>query len=117
MSVLKGKFTHRLRVLRAEKQLSQENLADMLGLSLNAYSRMERGETEVTLLRVEEVAKALEVEVGELLEIGVSNTYIHHNGTAIAFNSNSRFETRPIESVSLEEIVERLKSLEKTNSR
>jgi len=45
-----------LRVLRATKNLSQENLADELKLSVAAYSNLERGKTEFTIGRIMQIA-------------------------------------------------------------
>jgi XRE family transcriptional regulator, regulator of sulfur utilization len=57
----------RLRQLRLQKELSQENLAEMLGLSTTAYGDLERGRTELTLSRLEKLAEVLEVPLPELL--------------------------------------------------
>jgi transcriptional regulator with XRE-family HTH domain len=56
-----GKLGHRIRLLRIEKGLSQENMANDLGISLTAYSRIERGKTNISILRLEQIAEALGV--------------------------------------------------------
>lgn len=42
-------------------------MADMLGLSTTAYGDMERGKTELSVARLENVAKLLDVPLPELL--------------------------------------------------
>ena len=49
---------------------TQEHMAEMLGISLNQYSRLERGETPMTLCRLEKIASALGVPAPFLL-VGV----------------------------------------------
>ena len=42
-------FPARLRSLRAEKNLSQEELSKEVGMSLSGYKKVERGESSPTL--------------------------------------------------------------------
>jgi len=59
--------SERIRQLRLQKELSQENMADMLGLSTTAYGDMERGRTELSFSRLENIAKLLDVSLPALL--------------------------------------------------
>ena len=56
-------FGERLRELRTERHPSQEHLA---GLDRNYIGQIERAERNVALVNIVRIAKALEVEVGEL---------------------------------------------------
>jgi XRE family transcriptional regulator, regulator of sulfur utilization len=60
-------LSERIRQLRLQKGLSQENMADMLGLSTSAYGDIERGRTEPPLSRLEAIAQLLEVPLSTLL--------------------------------------------------
>jgi transcriptional regulator with XRE-family HTH domain len=60
-------LSEKIRQIRMQKGLSQENMADMLGLSTTAYGDMERGRTELSVSRLENVAKLLDVLLHELL--------------------------------------------------
>ncbi|WP_247233208.1 helix-turn-helix domain-containing protein [Telluribacter sp. SYSU D00476] len=62
----------RLRQLRLQQELSQENMADMLGISTTAYGDIERGRTELTISRLEKIAQVLGVSLPDLL--GLSAT-------------------------------------------
>ena len=59
--------SEKIRQLRLQKELSQENMADMLGLSTTAYGDMERGRTELSFSRLENIAKLLDVSLPALL--------------------------------------------------
>ena len=54
---------YRIRKLRESKDYSQQNMADELGLSLSAYSKIETGKTDPSIGRVAQIAKILDVEV------------------------------------------------------
>lgn len=67
----------KIRTLRNLKGLSQENLADMVGISRLAYGDMERGKQEISTARLEQIATALGVttEDIEAVEEKVSNFF------------------------------------------
>ncbi|ACT95776.1 MAG: helix-turn-helix domain-containing protein [Dyadobacter fermentans] len=65
-------LSEKIRQIRLQKGLSQENMADMLGLSTTAYGDIERGRTELSVSRLENVAKLLDVPLPELLGIDSS---------------------------------------------
>ena len=57
----------RLRNLRLEKGLSQENLAFKADLDRTYYSSVERGERNVAFLNLKKICKALDISMSELL--------------------------------------------------
>ena len=57
----------RIRLARLQRGLSQENLADLLGLSTTAYGDIERGKTELTVSRLTQIADVLDTTVVDLL--------------------------------------------------
>lgn len=59
--------TKRMRVLRAEKALSQENVAHSAKISQNHYSAIERGQRIPRLEVLDGIAKTLGCGVKELL--------------------------------------------------
>lgn len=71
----------KIRTLRNLKGLSQENLADMVGISRLAYGDMERGKQEISPARLEQIATALGVtaEDIEAVEEKVSNFFSQCN--------------------------------------
>ena len=64
---LASNLSERIRQIRLQKGLSQENMADMLGLSTTAYGDVERGRTELSFSRLENIAKLLDMSLPDLL--------------------------------------------------
>lgn len=60
------KLGKQIRALRKAKGYSQEDFASEVGLDRSYGGRIERGEQNVTALNLIKIAKALNVEVGEL---------------------------------------------------
>lgn len=59
-----------LRRLRAKKELSQEELADLAGLHRTYVGSVERGERNISLDNIEKLASALAVATSDLLAKG-----------------------------------------------
>ncbi|AOM75953.1 helix-turn-helix domain-containing protein [Pedobacter steynii] len=57
----------KIRVQRMIKGYSQEYMAFRLDISQNAYSKLERGETKLTVRRFYEIAEILEISIDSLL--------------------------------------------------
>ena len=57
----------RLRQLREERALRQEDLAELAGVGKNTISRIERNRTEPHMSTVRKLADALEVDPRELV--------------------------------------------------
>ncbi len=63
---IKLRFGQRLRELRRERGLSQEELAFRAGLHRTYVSSAERGQRNVALVNLEKLARALEIEIADL---------------------------------------------------
>ena len=62
------KFGKKLREVRLKKELSQGDVARILGVHRSYISGLERGRRNPSLLTVQKVAKALGVNVGDLVK-------------------------------------------------
>lgn len=62
------KFGERLRELRTQKGLSQEQLAHDANVHRTYIGMIERAEKNITLGNIEKIAKALNVNIIELLK-------------------------------------------------
>lgn len=59
-----------IKVLRLQKRLSQLDMAEALAISQGAYAQLENGKTEITLNRIEQLAKLFGMTTIELLQYG-----------------------------------------------
>lgn len=57
----------RIRIMREVNQLTQEDMAEKLAISTNGYAKIERGQTALTLNRLEQIANIFNISVNDLL--------------------------------------------------
>ena len=62
------KFGERVREIRKEKGLSQEKLAHKADLHRTYIGMIERAEKNITLINIEKIANALEVNIKESIQ-------------------------------------------------
>lgn len=62
------KIGERIRRIRIGKDFTQENLAEELGITKSAFSKIERGETDANVSRLLRIAEILEVSVCDFFE-------------------------------------------------
>ncbi len=62
------KFGQRVRQLRKEKKLSQEELSFKANLHRTYIGMIERAEKNITLINIEKIANALETNIDNLLK-------------------------------------------------
>lgn len=62
------RFGDTVRDVRKQKNLSQEELADKAGLHRTYIGMIERAEKNITLLNIAKIARALELEIIQLLK-------------------------------------------------
>ena len=65
---IKKRFGDRLRQLRKQKNISQEELAFKAGLHRTYISDIERGSRNVSLENISKIAEALGIKPSQLLE-------------------------------------------------
>jgi transcriptional regulator with XRE-family HTH domain len=81
----------RLREIRKQKSLTQEQVANLLHMSPAGYAKIERGETDLNISRLQEISKVLEINIENIvspnkdtISIKGDNTQNHNvinNGT------------------------------------
>jgi len=62
-------FGNNVQRYRKNLQLSQEKLAELAGVHRTYIGMIERAEKNITLCNMEKIAKALGVEISDLLEV------------------------------------------------
>lgn len=73
----------KIKKIREWKDLTQEEMASKLNISQANYSKYERGEVDLSLTRIEEIAKALNVDVMELLKSDDRNVFVIQNNQEV----------------------------------
>lgn len=61
------RFGNRLKVVRKKVGISQEKLAELAGLHRTYVSSVERGQRNISLLNIEKLAEALNIEMRDLM--------------------------------------------------
>ena len=103
----------RLRVIRTQKGISQENLALSAGLHPTYIGRLERGEKCPTIDTIYKLAKALEVPIIDLLDMPTGNRSCD---TSAIYRIEAALSDIPAEdAMTIAEIVERIAQLKKHN--
>jgi len=100
------KINEKIRFMRQLKEFSQEEMAEKLSLSLNGYANIERGETDVSVSRLEQIATIFDVDLLELLNfgektaaclIGNSNNHFSNIGQNISDSKEAQFEIQKLQ--------------------
>lgn len=78
---LKKIVGQRLQLLRIEKNLTQEQMGEQLNLSTSAYCKIEYGETDLTLTRLNKIADILNMSATELFSKIDGNIYFTNSGS------------------------------------
>ena len=65
----------KIKLLRQSRKWSQEYLAEKLGMSANGYGAIERGDSRITVEKLEELSRLFEVSFGELSDDEAANVF------------------------------------------
>jgi len=61
--------THeKLKEIRQRHHLTQDEFAEKVGLAVNTYGKIERGETDIKTAKLKEIAKIMNVDPKELID-------------------------------------------------
>ncbi len=76
---LSKKIGEKFKALRTERGLTQEIIAEKLDLSVSAYAKLERAETEITVTKMEQIALLYGLKVLDLVTSESQPTYNFNN--------------------------------------
>ncbi|WP_304335123.1 helix-turn-helix domain-containing protein [Conchiformibius steedae] len=77
--------THeKIRAMREQIQLSQEQMAEKMNMSQSGYAKIERGETRLHLEKLEQIAQIFNIDVLELVSDKDKTVSFAMNGTDYA---------------------------------
>ncbi len=69
------KIHEKLRIIRMFKGYSQEEMAEKLSYSLSGYAKIERGEVELSVNKLENIAELMGVDLQKMLGINEGNMF------------------------------------------
>ena len=64
-----------IKKFRELKEITREQMASDLGLSVSGYAKLERGEIDVTLSRLHDIAEILQIGVSQILNFSSQNIF------------------------------------------
>jgi transcriptional regulator with XRE-family HTH domain len=64
----------KIRLIREAKNLTQEQVAEKLGVSQSAYGDIERGENDPKLSKLQKIAEIFEIQLSELVDLTEKGT-------------------------------------------
>ncbi len=80
----------KIKKIRELKNLTQEYMANQLDISLRAYSKIESGETQLTIKRVNQISRILDISGIDLLNF--SEEKVFHPNNIMLHNKQERSE-------------------------
>jgi transcriptional regulator with XRE-family HTH domain len=73
------KVTEKIRTIRKSKNWTQEEMAEKLNMCVNAYAKIERGETNALNPKLGKIAQLLGVELLELISVDKTVYFANDN--------------------------------------
>lgn len=64
-----------IKKFRELKSITREFMAGELGMSLSGYSKLERGEVDITLSKIQKIAQILNVSLEQILNFDASQIF------------------------------------------
>ncbi len=65
----------KVRFIRSFRGWTQETVANKLGISTHAYAKIERGDTDVNLSRLQQIAEVMGIELSQLFGLNEKNVF------------------------------------------
>ena len=79
-----------IRKIRELKDLTQEDVARELGCSQNAYSKIERGQTDPKFSKLKRIAKIFNVELAFIINFDENMVFNENQRESTRINENQR---------------------------
>ena len=84
-----GAIKQKIYEIRRSKGISQEKIANLIGVALNSYRKLERGKTSLVNEKLWDIANALNVSVKELV---LENDIL--TGTSLADMERKKYQAK-----------------------
>ena len=85
-------LNQKIRTIREQNALSQEDMATKMNMSVNGYAKIERGETKLRLDKLEQIAQIFNLDIVELLSSDQQNIFLiseHSNLSSNYYDKSS----------------------------
>lgn len=93
----------KIRDIREDKKITQAAMAELLHMSEGDYAKIERGETEIKIDRLADIAQILGVEMVDLIPFGERTIILNNSNDN--FSNSSNFNLALGEPASQSEII------------
>jgi transcriptional regulator with XRE-family HTH domain len=90
--MLTEKVGESVKNYRELRKITREDMADQLGMTVSGYGKIERGETDVPLSRLEMIADVLGVSVSQILQFDAQQIFNISNNNLVQ-GAGNRAET------------------------
>lgn len=97
--IMTSSIKNKIKSIRELKNYTQEYMADQLGVTQAGYSKIEKGKTTLSYVKLVEIARILEVSVEDVISFDSQryfnsfNTVRGDNNGSIQFNSDNNAAT------------------------
>jgi len=96
MEDIKLNLGNKIKILREIKGFTQEAIASEIGISQQAFRKIETGECKVDLLRAAKIAKSLNIELEGLINFQPAN-YLNNCNQSGVINTNNNLPDKFVE--------------------
>ena len=80
-------LNQKIRTIREQNALSQEDMATKMNMSVNGYAKIERGETKLRLDKLEQIAQIFNLDIVELLSSDQQNVFLISEHSNLSSNN------------------------------
>jgi len=94
---IKLNLGNKIKMLREIKGFSQEALAHEIGISQQAFQKIEAGETKISVERAARIAKSLELELESLINFQPANYLNNCTQSGVMYTYNNYLPDKLIE--------------------
>lgn len=102
---------NKIRLLREEKGLSQENMAQVLDITQSNYARLEKDDNRISVPRLIIIAKTLETTVTEIVGEKANTVVNQHNNNEAITYLHANFQADKEHIQTLKDEIEYLKKM------
>jgi transcriptional regulator with XRE-family HTH domain len=78
----------KIKKIRELKDYTQEYMASSLGITITGYGKIERNESEITVSKLQKIAKILDVDYRQILDFDEKQIFNIQNGDNAAIGNN-----------------------------